>query len=220
MSILFTVSEAKKIGSHVWCASITPADVKRLGQPLQRFGSKSVIGVVDPTFNESTSTLSIYPEMARVLNIGGTNDALIIDIGTEISEQHLPVLMNMNVKELSQNKRGDREFLDECRRILKEPLPNMVERILNEVRREFPGTLNEGKHRKWVNYPENFLAITLQNRDQSFAVYVKGAPESFQTPSLDIKQDRPGYSRFKLRDPRQLEDAIQTILSSARRSVK
>jgi hypothetical protein len=94
----------------------------------------------------------------------------------------------------------------------------IAERLLAEVRGRYPGNLNEGLARKWVNHPGNFLAITIQNRDQSFAVHVKGAPEQFNAPSFEIKPDRPSYSRFKLKYQRQFDDALRVILRSAQMS--
>jgi hypothetical protein len=68
------------------------------------------------------------------------------------------------------------------------------------------------------NHPGNLVALTIQNRDQSFAVHVKGEPKDFSAPSLDIKPDRGSYSRFKLKHESQSEDTIRVVLASAHRS--
>jgi hypothetical protein len=94
----------------------------------------------------------------------------------------------------------------------------MAKAILAELRSRYPGHLVEGLVRKWVNHPGNFVALTIQNRDQSFAVHVKGEPEEFDAPTLDMKPDRGSYSRFKLQHPNQLADALRVILSFARAS--
>jgi hypothetical protein len=96
----------------------------------------------------------------------------------------------------------------------------MAKRIMAAVRKQYSGKLREGKARKWVNYPDNFLAMTIQTRDGSFAIHVKGRPEDFDAPTLELKPDRPGYSRFKLQRPDQLEDTIKVILESARRTAQ
>lgn len=107
-------------------------------------------------------------------------------------------------------------FLASCRHHLGTNLVAMAERLLAEIRNSYPGELHEGLARKWVNHPENFVALTIQNRDQSFAIHVKGEPHEFSAPTLDIKADRGSYSRFKLKDEDQLPDAIAVILASAR----
>jgi hypothetical protein len=79
-----------------------------------------------------------------------------------------------------------------------------------------------GSHTSHVNLkfvdPANFVAITIQNRDQSFAIHVKGSSNNFAAPTLDIRADRGSYCRFKLEHKRQLQDAINVILTSASRN--
>jgi hypothetical protein len=70
---------------------------------------------------------------------------------------------------------------------------------------------------KWVNHRTNFVAITIQNRDQSFAILVKGSPDDFTAATLDIRPDRGSYCRFKLEHERQFQDALNVILVSASR---
>jgi hypothetical protein len=94
----------------------------------------------------------------------------------------------------------------------------MAQRLISEIRAHYPGDLHEGLARKWVNHPGNFVALTIQNRDQSFAIHVKGEPTQFSAPTLDIKRDRGSYSRFKLKGLNQMEDALRVILASAHRS--
>ncbi len=107
-------------------------------------------------------------------------------------------------------------FIASCRHHLGPDLVSMAERLLAEIRSRYPGELHEGLARKWVNHPENFVALTIQNRDQSFAIHVKGEPDELTAPTLEIKPDRGSYSRFKLKDESQLHDAISVILASAK----
>jgi hypothetical protein len=96
-------------------------------------------------------------------------------------------------------------------------LAQAAEQLLSAVRQEFPGELCEGLARKWVNHPNNFFAVTIQPRDGSFAIHIKGHPNQFTASSLDIKVDRSSYSRFKLSNASQLSDAIRVVMISGRR---
>lgn len=173
--------------------------------------------MTDARFVEEERLLSFSPEHANVLNIGSTDDALIIDIGSDASGEIVPTRSSA-VPETEPFGSGDPAFLAECRRLLSPPLVEMARRLLHEIRNRYPGRLVEGLARKWVNYPENFLAITIQNRDQSFAIHVKGNPTHFGGRALDIRPDRGSYCRFKLQHESQLQEAINVILASASRS--
>ena len=119
---------------------------------------------------------------------------------------------------LAWNGRGDRAFLVQCEHHLNLELNVLAKDLLSSVRDRYPGELLEGLARKWVNHPSNFFALTIQNRDQSLAVHVKGEPKWFTASTLAIKRDRGCYSRFKLTGPTQLEDALRVVLASARLS--
>ncbi|MCZ6789606.1 MAG: hypothetical protein O7D33_06690, partial [Chloroflexi bacterium] len=55
--------------------------------------------------------------------------------------------------------------------------------------------------RKWVAYPDNFVTIRTQEaRKKDIAITMYGKPLDFEglQPSLQIKGDRPSYSRFNI----------------------
>ena len=56
--------------------------------------------------------------------------------------------------------RGDQAFIGEWERHLRSGLCDMAKAILAELRSRYPGHLIEGLARKWVNHPENFVALT------------------------------------------------------------
>src|SRR5262245_37381372 len=224
MSLKVTIENVKVFGSEVWGARLTGAEVRRLGEPKARGGQRSIISVTGARFVQDAGLLSFYPEHAAVLNIGSTDDALIIDIGHDASADTEPASSKDTEPAYSDTRSsepvgsGDEAFLAECRRLLNPHLTKMGAELLQEVRSRYPGKLVEGQARKWVNDPGNFLALTIQNRDQSFAVHVKGSPNEFTAPTLDIKPDRPSYCRFKLEQEGQLQDAIKVVLGSASRT--
>jgi hypothetical protein len=158
-----------------------------------------------------------------VLNIGASDDVLFLDLGGSNSAD-----TTTNGSGEAQNNRqtpivgalgkGDGAFLASCDLHLDRRLVDFAKGLLSEIRVRYPGELREGLARKWVNHPGNFFALTIQNRDQSFAVHVKGEPKKFSAPALDIKPDRGSYSRFKLKHQSQFADALRVILYSAQSS--
>lgn len=222
MALRLAVGGVKAIGQGVWVAELTPAEVRRFGDGKSSFGAKSVLGVTQPDFSHEALTLSLNPNDASVLNIGTSNEVLIVDLGmSDVRQPHPEEGIKAGAeraKMASPTGKGDEAFLAECRRHLNERLVSMAERLLSAVRERYPGNLHEGLARKWVNQTGNFVALTIQNRDQSFAVHVKGKPKDFSAPSLDIKRDRGSYSRFKLKHENQLDDTISVVLASAQRS--
>ena len=112
-------------------------------------------------------------------------------------------------------RKGDAQFLEECRHHLNADLVQMAERLVAEIRKHVAGELVEGKLRNWTNHPENIISILIQNRDQSMVIIIKGDVQKFVAASLEIKPARtPYYSRFKLNAPHQLADAIRVVLAS------
>jgi len=104
--------------------------------------------------------------------------------------------------------------------MLPQEIYEMAQHLLQEIRRHYPGEMQEGLARKYVNWPHNFFALTIQNRDESLAVHIKGEPHQFSTNQIKLKRDRGSYSRFKLSKQSQVTEAIEVILTSARRTVR
>ena len=219
MAIRMFVEQVTPLSGGVWSAPLTPSEVQMFARAKSAgMGQVSVLGVLEPEFDDVAGTLSIDSRQTYVLNVGKSDRTLIVDLGATptTSAKESTIGMMSQPGDNSPDGRGDNMFIASCRHHLEPHLVSMAERLLSEIRSQYPGELHEGKARKWVNHPENFLAITIQNRDQSFAIYVKGKPDTFSAPTLDIKPDRPGYSRFKLKEERQLDDAVSAILASAR----
>ncbi len=213
------VEQVTPLSGGVWSAPLTPSEVQMFARAKGAgMGQVSVLGVLEPEFDDVAGTLSIDSRQAYVLNIGKSDRTLIVDLGAAPSTtaKEPTIGMMSQPDDNSSYGRGDSMFIASCRHHLKPHLVLMAERLLSEVRSRYPGELHEGLARKWVNHPENFVAITIQNRDQSFAIHVKGEPNEFSAPTLEVKPDRGSYSRFKLKEEAQLEDAISVILASAR----
>lgn len=219
MAIRMSVEKVALLSDGVWSAPLSPSEAQMFARGRSAgMGHVSVLGVMEPEFDEPTGTLSIDSRQAYVLNVGKSDRTLIVDLGASpraAIKEHT-IAPTPQPSDNSPDGRGDTMFLAACRRHLGPDLVSMAEQLLPEIRSQYPGELHEGQARKWVNHPENFMALTIQNRDQSFAIHVKGEPEDFSAPTLEIKPDRGSYSRFKLKGQEQLNDAISVILASAK----
>lgn len=219
MAIRMLMEQVTRLGGGVWSAPLSPSEVQMLARgKTSSMGQVSVLGVIEPRFDQDAKTLSIDSRQAYVLNVGQSDRTVILDLDRSTSatarEQAAPP--RRLPSESLPDGRGDSMFIASCRHHLRPSLVSMAEQLLSRIRSRYPGELHEGKARKWVNHPQNFVALTIQNRDQSFAIHVKGEPKDFSAPSLEIKPDRGSYSRFKLKDEEQLNDAISVILASAK----
>ena len=67
---------------------------------------------------------------------------------------------------------------------------------------------------KWVAHPDNFVTIRAQEaRKKDIAITMYGKPLEFEglQPSLQIKGDRPSYSRFNVSSLDQVPEALGLI---------
>jgi hypothetical protein len=219
MGLQIAIGDAKSIGPGLWSAKVSPLDVKRLGNSQLAVGSRSIVGVWKPAYELATRRLLIEPAQATVFNVGDTDEVFVIDLGAPEGHADRKVVGKLDQESALNLGNDDLSFLAACRREkLPEHLIVAAEQILKTVRSRYQGQMKEGKARKWVNYPDNFLALVIQPRDESFAIHVWGEPQRFQPGKLEIKRDRASYSRFKLESSGQLADALRVIMESARLS--
>ncbi len=203
MGMRIYLDDAERLADEVWRASLSPSDVSRIGSPHLSRGRQSVIGVFGGIDALADHQITFDPGAAEVLNAGRDPVVLIIKLDDPDGRKLV--------------RHGDQAFLASCEEHLTPDLTQIAADLLASIRDQYPGQLKEGKARKWVNDPDNFVALTIQNRDKSFAVYVKGRVQDHQEPDLDLKPDRPGYSRFKLRERHQIPAALHIIMASAER---
>jgi len=216
LRILIQSVEDAQMG--LWTTKLTPGEVRRLGDAKASLGTRSVIGLEGPEFDGAAKSLSVSPDKIVVLNVGSLDDTVLVDLGQLDAPRSADWLHRVDDEPKGTTTGGDQAFLEDCMRLLNPTLATIAERLLVEIRRCYRGQLHEGTQRRWVNYPGNFVVMAIQNRDQSLAVYVKGRPEEFDAPTLDIRPDRQGYSRFKVQTETHFFDALRVILASARRS--
>lgn len=218
MAITININEVEELAPGIWESPLTPGEVRSLGKPMQELGSKSILMLTSEDYRFSDGSLNFDPAHIVVVNVGSDCCAIFLTVGQE-KEIRIHI-EDSPAKSTEGWGPGDQKFIRETQRQLDEELATVGRKLLGGIRKNLLGDLVEGKARKFVNFPDNVVAITIQPRDRSLAVHVKGDPEDFQPTPLEIKTDRSSYCRFKITAESQLEDALKVILSSARRHAK
>jgi hypothetical protein len=92
--------------------------------------------------------------------------------------------------------------------------------LLREVRKVWPGDLKRGERNNFSNTPDNFWYVIVQPRAKALSVTIRGAPERFESKTLELKVDRPGYTRFSIKRPEEIPEALRLIGESKRKSIR
>lgn len=211
-------------GFGVWRVEAIAKDLEFLGDSTSRAPGRSILGLKGYKLSEAGDFLVFQLKDVSVFSLGDLDDCVAVAFEGPKMEQLPEDGKGLTTDTLNQSTHariqkfgsGDEAFIAACRF---ERLPDRIIKLGQEFLkriREFSGDdLREGKSRKWVTYPKNFLALTIQNRNQQFCVHVKKSPLlNSLSESLDVRDDRPGYARFWLQDESQLESAVRAAKGS------
>lgn len=144
-----------------------------------------------------------------VLNAGTTGSTVVIDTGAT-GDVAAPG-DGQGAGHAQEPGPGDREFLRMAERELRGEAQEVAVDLLREVRRRSAGDLKRGLKNNFSNTPDNFWYVIVQPREQALSITVRGKPEMFRPSSLDLRPDRPGYTRFKLQTVDELPEALRII---------
>lgn len=205
------IDGAQPLGEDVWSGSASPNLLKMLGTPRYELAGRSVLLVDGPQFDGAASLLRFDAGKATVLNLGTTDNLIVLGWKADEERPRAPSVANPSTPT------GDSEYLGVVRRELRGPARQAAEQILAEVRKRYPGDLQRGQRLNFKDTPDNFWYVVVQPRVQSLSITVRGAPSRFEASGLELKMDRPGYTRFALKSPNQLVDAVNVIEASKRK---
>lgn len=200
-----------ELGPGTWVTNLTPADVRRFGQNTPSNGFRSVLSVTAPEFDKESETMTVALDDLTALHIGHGNEALLVDLDHGGNN-----VLGLDIQTKAVVPEVDQAFIETCRVHLPDHITSIIIQVLSEVRKHYDDKLVEGAGRKWTASPHNFFAITIQNRNQQFLVSVKADPSHHSLKHIQLKRSRSPYCEFHLNSPSQIEEAVQTILASAR----
>ena len=235
MSLKLTIEGAKLIEKGVWKARLKPEETSAFGKCSSRSGPYTVL-LLDAKvgFNERAQNITFDPSATRLLNIGSTDQIIILRGGPS----QIPVAANVEqpmpgkppTKEKQQNitaqkkipdhelgtalSTGDKLFLSE----LPPELRELGETLLSSVRSEFKGELRyEPRSAKFDETPEIFWTVKIQPQDKSLRLTVRGVPDTFPSiEGIDLKMDKFGYSAFVITHKGQVSGAVSAIRQGAK----
>jgi hypothetical protein len=213
MALFMLIENAKPLASGVWSGSTPPHALQMLGQPKLTKGEISVLGVEGPLFDERNSSVRFDASKATVLSLGSSDRLVVIEQNAAEADLGKPL---GNVEAASSGP-GDRQFLQIAKSALTGNSLKAAQKLLEGVRSTNPGDLKKGKRLNFSNTPDNFWYVIVQPRAQSVSITVRGLPEHFQPSTLELKVDRPGYTRFSLRKTDDVGEALRIIGLSKRR---
>jgi hypothetical protein len=212
MSLSVTADNVAQLALGVWEFEMPPHQIRFFGDCRRAEGARSVLLLSGAQYNAASKSLRFDAEQAVPLNVGTSNRALAISTDTAANR---PASAQTAAKPENYGP-GDREFLS-----LVEQLPpegfRAAKILLQEIRSKFPGDLKRGLQRNFSNTPDNFWYVIVQPRSGGLSVTVRGEPERFGKSTLELKPDRPGYTRFKIVTPNDIAEATKIIFASKRR---
>jgi hypothetical protein len=214
VALSVSIQGAKCLDPGLWKARLAQSELQFLGSADSRVGPLSVLLIFKcDSFDQATGTLSFNPSSARLLNLGTSEEAIIVESTANGSSGWAKTA----IRPARQATIGDSRFLTD----LPQKMLNFGTLLLQAVRTQYPGALKfYERSGKYVETPDNFWTVRIQTRDESFRITVRGKPESFSgLCSLTLKADMAGYSSFKVSSPEQIEE-FMSVLRQVRKKDK
>lgn len=218
MAMKMLLEDAFRVGDAIWLVSVPPHEVQLLGAPKSVHGTRTVIMADGVRFHEEAQTLQVDASGLSVLNLGTSQQAVVLGAAIEADASTTIIEPRRDVQSVtSKLGRGDQEFVGLVNNLLRDEARSAATQILLEVRRRHPGDFQRGKRSNFKNTPDNFWYAIVQPRVQSLSITVRGHVDRFRADQLELKKDRPGYTRFALRHPDEVSEALDIIQQSKRK---
>ncbi|MBL8770026.1 MAG: hypothetical protein JNK30_01475 [Phenylobacterium sp.] len=212
MRVVF--DQAAELDRGLWSVRLRPTDAKRLeGAPLIH-GSRSVVLAQSAEFTNGSLTAEM--EALRSLVVGTSDRALVILSSLHDYEQGAAAAGAPDKPFDAIKFPGDADFLHEVGKLPVEAA-SAGRQLLELVRRKDPGSMKRGSRRNFSNSPDNFWYAVVQPSRGNLSITVRGRPEFFQPSTLELKVDRPGYTRFYLSKQTEVAEAFRIVSASRRR---
>jgi hypothetical protein len=198
-----------------WLALAPPHQIAKLSPALASRGTTSVVLVSSPNFDEDLHQLRVDADQLTVLNLGTTPRTFVID--TIVGAEALNRIDTPLSDATEQLGPGDKEFLSLVERELQGEAQEAAVDLIREVRQRWPGDLKRGERNNFSNTPDNFWYVIVRPRVQALSITVRGAPSRFQSETLELRVDRPGYTRFTIKSPDEISEAMRLIERSKKK---
>lgn len=189
----------------VWLTHAPPHQLAMLSEPKATRGRSSVLLVSSPDFDNEKSQLILDADNIVVLNLGNTPRTIVIDtiVPADVTE-------GAGISSQTEGP-GDREYKALAEGLLEGLAQETALDLIREVRNRWPGDLKRGGRNNFSNAPDNFWYVIIQPRIQALSITIRGRPEAYRSSAFKLVADRPGYTRFTVRTPDEVAEAIRLI---------
>jgi hypothetical protein len=186
------LDDATEVAKGVWLTLTPPHQVTKMGQPRTTQGTRTVLLASSPAFDAGTTGTTVVIDTVAAEEVPADSGGERAQVPHELGP-------------------GDREFLSMAERELRGEVQEVAVDLLREVRRRSAGDMKRGLKNNFSNTPDNFWYVIVQPREQALSITVRGKPEMFRPSPLELRVDRPGYTRFKLQSVDQLPEALRIV---------
>jgi hypothetical protein len=211
----FLLDEVSEVANGVWLTVAAPHQLTKFDDPKTARGSTSVLLASSPLYDRDKGHLVLDLDGVVVLNVGTTPRTVVLD--TIYSTEALEAQQRRVLEESGGPGPGDNEFLALAETELQGEAQEVAIDLIRAVRSKWAGDLKRGQRNNFSNTPDNFFYVIIQPRVQALSITVRGSPERFRPSTLELKVDRPGYTRFQIKTPDELPEAMRLIEQSKRR---
>lgn len=212
MGLFITAQNASQLAAGIWEFEMPPHQVRFFGECRKTEGQRSILLLANPKYEPKTKSLVFDSEGTVPLNVGSTSATLAVSSTAEVRA----VASTHSTDSSSALGPGDREFLALAAE-LPPPCFQAAKQLLSAIRAKYPGDLKRGLQRNFSNTPDNFWYVIVQPRVGELSVTVRGEPDFFGNSKIELKIDRPGYTRFKVACPDDVTEACRLVFASRKR---
>ena len=211
-----TATEVREIGDGLWSFEMPPQQLRYFGGAPTSIGARSIIILSGYEFNDKVGELHFEAEKAIAVNIGTTQTVIGLSAQLKAEQENATVSAIPNPVE-GIHGRGDREFIQLCKRELSQRMQSTAITLLNGVRAASAGDLKKGLSRNFSETPDNFWYVILQPRIDQLSITVRGPVDHFEKIArLPIKNDR-GNTLFKVTGEKDIPAAMEMIFHAKRK---
>ena len=211
------LDDTSEVAKGVWLTHAAPHELLMLsGTKMPPVGNRSIVMASAVRFDTSSRQLVLDSGKLMLLNLGRTTSTLIVEkeIDPEVADGKPSATTEQHASELGP---GDTEFMLLSEDLLKGEAQEAAVDLIRGVRQRWPGDLKKGERNNFSNTPDNYWYVIVQPRVQSLSITIRGEPKRFNSSMLELRVDRPGYTRFSLNNPDHVNEAIRLIGLSKRK---
>lgn len=209
MNLSISIDNVGKLKNGIWVSKLNPSEVRIFGNCPSNYGDFSILLIEsDIGYNSDNQTISFNPNAARLINVGSTDQLLILQSHPGAAEKEKKS-DSQNMGRMPVQAKGDHHFISN----LPDDLNTLGTKFFAEVRKQFKGELKyHAISKKYVESPDNFWVVRIQPSDKSLRITVRGRPGTFpKIHGIELKPDMTGYSAFKIWRENQIDGAIAII---------